>query len=106
VVSPDGVLGICAEIFGLETADLAREGAHTPARILAASMLMKYASCTQRQAAGLLGWRSGAALCMQRRRMEAALAIDDQFDSCRVEAERRCQTLADGRSQDANAGRS
>ncbi|MFA5043416.1 MAG: transposase [Kiritimatiellia bacterium] len=64
-VSPEAVLGIVANTFGMKSADLRKRRYDCVARAVAAQMMGKYAGMNQRDIGGLLNMGTGSAVCRQ-----------------------------------------
>ena len=72
---PETIVGVIGEALGFRPG-WEVERRHDLSRAVAAAMLCKYARLSQREAAGLLGLTSGAAVSSQLRRLEEDLAVD------------------------------
>jgi len=73
---PDEVLSIAADAMGVEVGAFRERRRNSVLRAVAARMLCKHAGLTQREAAGALGVRSGAAVGRQQQKLAEALATD------------------------------
>jgi len=67
--SPEEVLGIVADAFGMKSIDLRNRRYDCVARAVAAQMLGKYAGMNQRDIGGMLGMGTGSAVCRQLKRL-------------------------------------
>jgi hypothetical protein len=76
VLEPATVLREVAREFGVAESTLQERHRNSNARAAAAEFLIRYAGHTQRQAAGLLGMGTGAAVCAQLKRLAATQAGD------------------------------
>jgi REP element-mobilizing transposase RayT len=68
-VSPEEVLGIVADTFGMKSDELKQRRYDCVARAVAAQMLGKYAGMNQRDIGGLLSMGTGSAVCRQLERL-------------------------------------
>ena len=70
-VSPEAVLGMVADTFGMKPDDLRTRRYDCVARAVAAQMLGRYAGMNQRDIGGLLSMGTGSAVCQQLKRFRA-----------------------------------
>jgi len=87
-VSPQRVLAVISETFAIQEENLHRRRRGCEARAVAAKMLCKYSNLTRRDAAGILGLRSGQAVTWQIRKLGELLG-----DASNAEFRRRVQSL-------------
>ncbi len=78
-VSPEVVLEIVADKFGLKAADLCRRRYDCKARAVAAEVLGRYAGLNQRDIGGLLCMGTGSAVCQQLQRLRERRACDSDL---------------------------
>lgn len=76
VMEPEVVLVTTADVLGVEPSEFRERRRNSMLRAVAAQMLVKYAGLLQREAATVLGMRSGAALGQQQRKLRDALPKD------------------------------
>jgi len=87
------ILAEVAKNLGLEPGQLEEGWGRGWARPLAAKMLCKHGGKTQREVAALLGVKTGAAVCIQLRKLEAALKGDARLRAQAAALEERLARL-------------
>ena len=80
-VSPEAVLGIVADKFGMKPDDLGKRRYDCVVRAVAAQMLGRYAGMNQRDIGGLLGMGTGSAVCQQMKRLRARRSCGSDLDA-------------------------
>ncbi|MBT3296301.1 MAG: hypothetical protein HN383_13615 [Verrucomicrobia bacterium] len=75
-VEPETVLRAVAEVLGVEVEAFRQRRRNSMLRAMGSQMLSKYAGLTQREIAGQLGIRSGAAVGQQQQKLREALPHD------------------------------
>ena len=79
VLDADTVLGLVAEALNVERGALQQQRKENWARPIAARMLCKYAGLRQREVATRLALTTGAAVCLQLKRLQIALEHDNDL---------------------------
>lgn len=79
-VSPERVVRMVADVFGLKAADLGKRQYDCEARAVAAQMLVRYAGMNQRDIGGRLGMGTGSAVCQQLKRLGVRRVDDPDVD--------------------------
>jgi putative transposase len=103
VIPADTVLAILGELMGADTAAFKCRRHGSPLRPIASRLLIRYAGCTQREAADLLDIGSGSAVCKQLARLEERLRKDLSLRRLLKDAEDRIEKA---RRKRREAGRS
>jgi REP element-mobilizing transposase RayT len=92
------VLGTIAEVFGVEKQEFMRRRRNSPLRAVVGRYLTRFAGQTQRQVAGLLGMRTGAAVSAQIRRLPEAEARDKRLNKLIRQVETKLASIQDSLS--------
>lgn len=80
-LSPEAVLGIVADVFGMKSDDLKKRRYDCVARAVAAQMLGRHAGMNQRDIGGLLSMGTGSAVCRQLKRLRERRTHDSDLDA-------------------------
>lgn len=83
--SPDDLLAAVADYFGLQIGELGRRKKDDWAKAVAAELLLRHSGITQRMAGKFLGNISGAAVCLQRKRLRESEAETGRLAVRRIE---------------------
>lgn len=93
-VSAEEILAVVAEAFGIEHDDILRRQRNTAVRGVAAKLLCQYGEMTQRNVAGLLGLKRGAAVSYQIRTLKKKMSKDRKLSRLVVSLEKKMETMS------------
>ena len=88
-LSSDTVLGILADVLGVEVAEFRQRRRDSLLRAIAARYLMRYAGRNQREVARELGAGSGSAMSKQLKRLSQSMSSDGKLRKTMAKAEQR-----------------
>lgn len=80
-ISPEAVLGIVADMFGMKSDDLRKRRYDCVVRAVTAQMLGRYVGMNQRDIGGLLSIGTGSAVCRQLKRLRDRRARSSDLDT-------------------------
>ncbi len=96
-LSPEIILTILGEVFGVDPSEFKRRRHGSPLRAVASRLLIRYAGASQRNVADLLGLGTGSAVSKQLAGLPGKLHKDRSLHSLLLEAESRLETARGSR---------